>query len=123
MDAKMFEISIGEGNVAGVHVDHVNSEGLELPQNGLRVRPSRAELLLLLGSPVRENFLRKLRCLVQVRTREVQYERSSHNRHFDDGKIVVEVQKNGNVGTENLCDFELLESQISVAFSKVANTL
>ena len=115
----MFELSIGKGNVAGVHVDHVNSDVLGV-ENCLHRGPSRAELLFLFRSPVGENLRGKLGRLVQISTREIEHEWSRHDRHFDDGKFVVEVQENGNLGTENLCDFQLLEPQIGVAFSNVA---
>src|ERR1700687_622120 len=78
---------IGKGNVARRHVLHVNAMRFESPKNRLNLRPEPAELLLLVGAPIGEDFLWEVRGMVEIGPGEIENKGTDDDRHFDDPRM------------------------------------
>src|SRR5260370_41120829 len=93
VDHKLELASVAEGHVAWVHVQHEHAEPFEFAEDGLCLTPARAELLLFLRLPIREDLLGKARSLIKIGPGEVEDEGTLDHGHVDDPKLVIEAEQ------------------------------
>src|SRR5205085_1256727 len=108
-----------ESHVARVYVHHEHTVPFEVAENRLDFRPAMSELLLLLGTPLREHLVGEVRRVVQVGAGEIQDKGPGNDRHLDDLESVVTSQELRDVAAANFSDGVFLQAEIDVALSGV----
>src|SRR5687768_1583990 len=71
----------GERDIAWRHVDHEDTIAFQVAKNGLHFGPALLKLLLLFGPPIRHDFFREVRRLIEIHAGKIEDEGPAHHCH------------------------------------------
>src|SRR5438477_3454778 len=111
--------SLAKGDVARRNVQQINSHFFKCVQHSPDFRPSRLELLPLLGLPVGPNLCRKFGALLEVCAREIEDEWRFHDCHLQHPEAVVRTNQLRYVKPKNSDYPRTLEPLINAPLSLV----
>ena len=110
-----------KSNIAGIDVGDVDSKRLEFCQNLFDGWPIVFKVLAFLLPPIPPDLRRIVRRLIQISATEIQAKWRADDRHFDGEVFIGVVNENGNTVTENVRDFQVIQTQINIAFPEIGD--
>jgi hypothetical protein len=92
---------------------------LKLSKYGSDFRPSVAELLRLLRSPIFKDFFGVVRSSIKIGSCKIENVWTLHDCHFDDPKVIVLSEHFGHCCSANSVDLKFGKTEINISFSSI----
>src|SRR5437667_12009496 len=93
MEKSLLSTLVAPRYIIGIHINHEDANVFQRPEDHLDLTPTLPELLRLLGVPLRHDFFRKRRRLIEEGACEIEKEWALHDRHLNEPQIVRKTEE------------------------------